>query len=376
MRITIVGGGAAGWISAALLDNAKHDVTLIESPNIPIMGVGESTLPFIKRVFDKIGLKESEWLPKCNGIIKHGNVKHNFKSIDDKPFMWGFVYDSDRYVNTTRETFNDKLDDYAYHIAAEELPAIIKGSCPNVTHIIKEITERPECDLLIDCTGQRQTFIEDKTWIQSPKHIVNAAWVCSYDKEKLGWTGNSTRSYAMKYGWEFYIPLANRVGCGYIFSSFHVDTEDALLELNSQMKGNTQLDEPRLIRWSPGYLKNMWSGNTVGIGMGSIFIEPLESNALAHIQTSVEILIKCLSKGYSKKTYNKMIHTLVKQTSDAITSNYALTERNDTDFWTYYHKYKDEMTKRIDYYYSNNNDYKHNMYPSSFWAGFYHYFGK
>ena len=63
-NITVVGGGAAGWIAAALLDHGGHNVTLIESPNIPIMGVGESTLPFIKTIFEKIGLEESEWLHK------------------------------------------------------------------------------------------------------------------------------------------------------------------------------------------------------------------------------------------------------------------------------------------------------------------------
>jgi len=375
-NITVVGGGAAGWIAAALLDHGGHNVTLIESPNIPIMGVGESTLPFIKTIFEKIGLEESEWLHKCNGIVKHGNTKQGFKSKTDDPWMFGFWYDTDIYesLDNPKRDINSSATDYAYHIASEELPAIFKDACPNVTHIIKNLTERPECDLLIDCTGNRKMFIEDKTLITSDKHIMNSAVVAPWSFDKLEWTGNESHSYAMDYGWQFYIPLKDRVGSGYIYSDRYISDDDAIKEYLSGMKGCTQLEDYRVIKWVPGFLKNPWSGDTVGIGMSSLFLDPLEASALAHIQTSTEMLIKCLDRGYSKETYNKMIRTLAYQTSDIVATYYAMSDRTDTDFWLHFKPYREEMLEKIAINYKSRSNVDTCMWPSAIWASLAIYF--
>jgi tryptophan halogenase len=77
-HLTIVGGGSAGWLSAALLScllnrrNQGRDVriTLIESPNIPRIGVGEATTPSFKNTLQQLNIHEKDFLKQCNGTFK------------------------------------------------------------------------------------------------------------------------------------------------------------------------------------------------------------------------------------------------------------------------------------------------------------------
>ena len=92
MRICIIGGGTTGWWCAGYMEKflPNAEITLIESSTIPIIGVGESTLPMIKTFFDKIGVDESKWMPECNAIHKYGNVKTNWDKADGEPFAFTF----------------------------------------------------------------------------------------------------------------------------------------------------------------------------------------------------------------------------------------------------------------------------------------------
>src|SRR5262245_6942284 len=72
-NIVIVGGGSAGWMTAAYLRKALGEgvkILLVESANIPTVGVGEATFSTIKLFFDYLGLDEREWMPKCNAAYK------------------------------------------------------------------------------------------------------------------------------------------------------------------------------------------------------------------------------------------------------------------------------------------------------------------
>ena len=75
MKICIVGGSTAGWWAAGYLEKnmPECEIVLYDSPDIPNLGVGESTLPQIKTWFDDIGIKEENWFDKCNAVKKYGN---------------------------------------------------------------------------------------------------------------------------------------------------------------------------------------------------------------------------------------------------------------------------------------------------------------
>jgi hypothetical protein len=75
-KVVILGGGTAGWMTASYLAKALSgtaEIVVLEAPAVPRIGVGEATLPNLQAVFfDYLGLKESDWMPKCNGSFKSG----------------------------------------------------------------------------------------------------------------------------------------------------------------------------------------------------------------------------------------------------------------------------------------------------------------
>ena len=388
MKIVIVGGGTTGWWSAGLLEKSFPDwnITLIESPNIPSIDVGEATQPSVAGFFNILGISDKDWMPKCNATIKHGNVKQGWKTKDDEAFNFTFWFDQgkdfDNWVpgylegKKNKNSLNSELYDpskwmgYAYHISANEISKIVKDNCKNVTHIYDTVTERPECDLLIDCTGFKQQFVEDKTYIDIKHHLVNSAVVATWEKNTE--VDNVTFSYARDYGWQFYIPLKNRIGSGYIYSDDYVSDDDAMAEYMNNMKEYSIISNPRVIKWDPSkILANPWSGNTVSIGLSNGFVDPLEASGLSHIQFNIKTLVKCLKRGYSRETYNRAVNRALRETTDVILSHYALSQRDDTAFWRYY-KNNTELAsyirKNIWKNYSKRSNNLTNMYPSSFWA--------
>jgi len=74
--VVILGGGTAGWMTANLLQQRWGEqgtkITLIESSAIGIIGVGEGSTPQLKAFFDKLGIAEADWMPRCNATYKAG----------------------------------------------------------------------------------------------------------------------------------------------------------------------------------------------------------------------------------------------------------------------------------------------------------------
>ena len=124
--------------------------------------------------------------------------------------------------------------------------------------------------------------------------------------------------------------------------------------------------EPRLLKWRPSVLQNPWSGNVVAIGLSSGFLDPLEANALYMNLFSVQTLARCLEKGYSAKTYNRLVNRIWRQVSDYVITHYSLSQRDDTEFWKYY---KDlDASKKIWDLYKKNQDEFHVLFGSSLYA--------
>ena len=399
MKICIIGGGTTGWWAAGYIEHnfPNYEITLIESSDIPIIGVGESTLPMIKTFFDSFGMKEETWMPKCNAIHKHGNIKQGWDKQDGEEFKFTFWFnDNNVFENwykkykageVTKHQINNELYDangwsaIAYHLDAEKAGHIVKENCKNVKHIITTLNELPEgYDLYIDCTGFCRQFVKDKTEVDiDRKHLVNSAWVCPFElDEHIPYT----RSIARKYGWQFKIGLTSRIGTGYVYSDKHISDEDALEEFKDYTKDLTPYmgRKPRNIKWRPNWLKNPWSDNVVAIGLSQGFIDPLESNALFMIQFSITSLVECLKRKYSIKTYNKIINKVWKENSDYILHHYGLSKRNDTSFWQEYTNMN--MSKTVWKHYKKTGNKYTNLYPDAIWAtlGLYYndfkYYGK
>ena len=378
MKICIIGGGTAGWWCAAYMNKfLDADITLIESSDIPISGVGESTLPQVKTFFDELEIPEEQWMNQSHAIYKYGNIKYDWNHIGSEPFQMTFWqnhpegrfdqwYEQYKLGNKNKEDHIELYDrnNLGYHLDANLANNIVKEQCKNVNHIIDTLTELPEgYDLYVDATGFDRKFTTDTEEIECNHHLVDRAWVCSLELEEIS---SYTKSIARSEGWQFVIDLQNRTGTGYVYSSKYITDDEALTKFKSWNHNRRIITEPRLIKWKPNILKNPWSDNVVTIGLGQGFIDPLESNGLYLIVFSITMLVKCILKGSSPEAYNRTVRRVQQNNSNYILHHYMLTQRDDTPFWKYYKNL--EAPKNVwQNFYNNPNQYT-SLYPDAIWA--------
>jgi len=393
MKICIVGGGTAGWWCAGYMEKFLPDaeITLIESGEIPTIGVGESTLPQIGVFFKDLGIPEEEWMNGCNAIKKYGNMKYEWDGVGKDPFFFTFWW------NEPKNRFNDWYEEWksgkksknsheemydekgwratAYHLDANLANEVVRKHCKRVNHIIDTLTELPEgYDLYVDATGLCRQFTKDKTEVTWDHHLVDSCWVrpLELNEEKVSYT----KTIAKPEGWQFIVDLQNRTGTGYVFSSQHVSDEKALEQFKSWTSHRKPYKniEPRLLKWKPNVLKNSWKDDVVTIGLGQGFIDPLEANGLYLVVYSITLLVRCILRGSKPEAYNRAIMNFHKQNSDYIKHHYMLSDRDDTEFWKYYSKF-DADKSLWELYHRNRNLYL-NFYSDAVWAQLGLYFEK
>jgi len=356
-RVVIVGGGTAGWMSAAGIRRQvrtdDYSVTLIESDEIGTVGVGEATLPHIKAFNDMLGVDEAQFMRETRATFKLGIQFRDWDLPGDgyiHPFgpfgeSWGGVEfqhhwlrgkqaGSQRFslqdysysvVAARNNAFEFPNEDrksirstytYAYHFDAGLYAAYlrslatqrgvrrIEGQVCDVsrnptTGDIEELTlksgERIAGDLFIDCSGFRSLLLGG---------IMGVAWedwtqwlpcdrALAVPCKRVGALTPYTRATARRAGWMWRIPLQHRTGNGYIFSSRFINDGEARDTLLAGLEGAAQ-GEPRLLRFSPGRRERAWSGNCVAIGLASGFLEPLESTSIHLVQAAVTDLVSLM----------------------------------------------------------------------------------
>jgi len=378
MKICIIGAGTSGWWTAGYLEKKLNaEVTLYESENIPIIGVGESTLPQVKYFFEDLEIDESEWFDECNAVHKYGNKKYYWDD-EPQPFTFSFWQDNNEFDELKRTKSRKEIHDYiqktdgwndvGYHFDATKAGEIVKNNCKNVKHIIDDLTELPSgFDLYVDCTGFKRKFINDKKLTLQNHHKTNRCWVVQ-TKLRHEDKSNYTISYARKFGWQFFINLQNRTGTGYVFSNEYVNEIDALYEFKRYLQHRELISEPRLLEWEVGVLEKPWQDNVVAIGNSAGFIDPLEATSLYMTVYSIMNLSNCILQNRKTEVYNKSMLKVWKECSDFIKCHYMLTKKKDTDFWKYYFDQRDDYKKIIwDNYLSKGNKFT-NLFPSSMWA--------
>jgi tryptophan halogenase len=291
MKICIIGGGTTGWWCASYMQKfLDADITLIESDEIPISGVGESTLPQIKTFFDELEIPESEWMKECNAIHKYGNIKYDWNHIGSKPFYttfwqnnpkglfdeWYQAYQDGTLLKEDHvELYNNEY--IGYHLDATLINNFMRNYCKDVEHIVDTITDLPQgYDLYVDATGFERRFTKDSEEIELNHHLVNSAWVYSLEYDGIN---PFTKSIARTNGWQFEIDLQNRTGTGYVFSDEFINDNDALKELKSWTTRKI-ITEPKLIKWKPSVLKNAWSDNVVTVGLGQMYFKKFITSSI------------------------------------------------------------------------------------------------
>ena len=359
-EITIVGGGTAGWLAALLLQTLIRDpkrsrkpidITLIESPNVATVGVGEATVPGMPRTLREAGLSERDFFKRCNASFKLG-VMFNGWNTDAKGKPISFMnpfhpvpsiagieagYYMLRYGAGGRDfvqTYSPSVDlyrackgpralgakpyettaGYAYHLDAGAFAGMLRDICVErgVTHIREDVVRveqdergyisalelsesgRRPVQLVLDCTGFKGVIINEvlKTpFVSYAKHLANdralAVQLPHKDPTKIP---SATQSTALGAGWVWRVPLYHRIGTGYVFSSAHRTDEEAKAEFLAHLGPEGEGAEPRVIPMRIGRTQETWVKNCVAVGLSSGFIEPLESTAIHTIDMTVRWL--------------------------------------------------------------------------------------
>jgi tryptophan halogenase len=355
--IVIVGGGTAGWMSAAALAKTLGtacEIRLVESDDIGTVGVGEATVPHLKTFNDALGVDEVEFVKAVNGTFKLGiqfvdwgrlgdRYIHGFGSIGHdygflpfhqywlKMFLAGKAEDIGAYSIHTAAAplgkFMASASDvpagsplshiaYAYHFDAgryalflrtfaeargvrrtegEVVDVALRAEDGFIESILLKSGERIAGDLFVDCSGFRGLLIEQAlhTGYEDWTHWLPCDRAMAVPCEKVGPPTPYTRSTARDAGWQWRIPLQHRTGNGLVYSSAFIGDDEARRTLLANLDGKP-LAEPRVLKFTTGKRRKFWNRNCVAIGLASGFMEPLESTSIYLIQSGVGRLINLM----------------------------------------------------------------------------------
>jgi tryptophan halogenase len=354
VNVIIVGGGTAGWMTAAALAKllpTRCTVHLIESEAIGIVGVGEATLPHIRAFNERLGINEAEFMARTRATFKLGIEFSNWGAIGDSyihPFgaygrdrgelsfhqywlrmrhegrpvaeleefsfactlarlgrfgmpskdpediasTFGYAYQFDATL------FAPYLRDLAEGLGARRTEGRIvavhrDGESGDVRSVQLESGERIEGDLFVDCSGFVSLLL-GKTLgepFQDWSRWLPADRAVAMPCRTETALTPYTSAIAMEAGWRWRIPLQHRTGNGYVYSSGFLSDDKAAEALVGAVEGEAIAD-PRLLRFQAGRRERSWVGNCVGVGLASGFLEPLESTSIYLIQQAITALIE------------------------------------------------------------------------------------
>ena len=374
--VVIVGGGTAGWMTAAALANAlTHGcaVTLIESEEIGTVGVGEATIPPIRTFNQSLGIDEREFVRETKGSFKlgiefvdwaklgqryfhpfgpHGRAFDivplhqywlqaraggNTTSIDDYSMAWHLAKEGRFALPSPDQRHVLSTFDYAYHFDAGLYAAYlrryaeargvvrIEGKVGDVTlngesGFVDSVTmadgHSVAADLFIDCSGFRGLLIEGalQTGYDDWSHWLPCNRAVAMPSENVGAPIPYTRSTAREAGWQWRIPLQHRTGNGYVYCSQFLSDDRAAALLASRLDGQA-LGDPRPLRFTTGRRKLNWNKNVIAVGLSSGFMEPLESTSIHMIQANISKLLALFpTRDFDPATINEFNRVSVNET--------------------------------------------------------------
>ena len=399
-RVVIVGGGTAGWMAAAafsrFLNNGRRRITLVESDEIGIVGVGEATIPPIQSFNQILDINENEFLRATRGTFKAGIEFVNWGRQGDRYFHPFGVYGHDLHGIPfhqlwLRERMNGGEPGdigqycmsgaasalrrfarpgpgarpplsqmfYAFHFDASLYARFLRGLAErqgierregkivkvhrdgengDVLSVELESGDRIEGDLFIDCSGFRGLLIEQelKAGWEDWGHWLPCDRAIAVPTALTGPPDPFTRATAHESGWQWRIPLQHRMGNGHVFSSRFIDEDAAREVLLANLEGEV-LAEPRTIRFATGRRKKSWSHNVIALGLSSGFVEPLESTSIHMIQNGIQRLLALFPgkpiSPLERDEFNRGMSDLYEDVRDFIILHYKATQRGDSEFW-------------------------------------------
>jgi tryptophan halogenase len=365
------------------------DIQLIESDEIGTVGVGEATIPTLVHFHRLLDINEQEFMAATQATFKLGisfegwrdrgrDYIHSFGTTGTDHWTAGFQHfwlkgrerglardygdyclelraaQEKRFAHLPKDGLNYAyhldagryarfLRRYSEHFGVQRIEAKIASveqdpASGDIAALLLDSGRRIEGDLFIDCTGFRSLLLGQTLGVEYEdwSHWLFNDSAIAVQTESVGPAVPLTRSMAHDWGWQWRIPLQNRVGNGIVYSSRHVDDETARATLLGNVEGKV-LTEPRVIRFTPGQRKQTWSHNCVAIGLSSGFLEPIESTSIHLIQRAIVRLLQNFPSQGIRQTdvdeYNAQSWSEIAFIRDFIILHYKVTERRDTPYW-------------------------------------------
>lgn len=398
-RIVVLGGGSAGWITACLLHNEwavrGASITVVESPEIGIIGVGEGSTPQLKAFFDHLGIEEADWMAACDATFKLGirfsgwserpgfeSYFHPFPGPVDLHTEPGFFHNcglarrgfdvpahpDDWFLAThlAEESQSPKpaenfpfAPSYGYHFDAYKLGAFLRDWATergvkhkplkvcdielnengDVNALLCDGGDRIAGDFFVDCSGFRSVIAQQalaEPFISFSDNLLNDRAVVM-PSQHTGPFKPQTDAVAMKAGWRWSIPLISRVGNGYVYSSQHISDDEAEHELRCAIGTESSDVEARFLSMRVGRVANSWTNNCLAAGLSQGFLEPLEATALhIVIATALDFAKAYEAGGFTalhRDGFNRRTASRYEGIRDYIVAHYRLNQRTDTAYW-------------------------------------------
>jgi tryptophan halogenase len=399
-RIAIVGGGTAGWMAGAVLARALPgtgcSITVVESPDIPTVGVGEATIPPIIDLLRFLSINEDDFIRHTAATFKLGIKFTDWRSIGHSywhPFgTFGMPVNLRPFFHAWHKAraeglaprFHDfslaaALGDagkvalpadgaaeplrglrYALHFDAGLVAQYLRSyaeklGVSRLERRVSDVTRRADgaldelqfsdggrlqADLFLDCSGFRGVLIEEKlqTGYVDWSSMLPCDRAVAVPTEMAGALSPFTEAGARDAGWRWCIPLQHRVGNGYVYSSAYIDDTRAVDDLLATVTGRP-LAAPRLLRFTTGRRRLFWNRNCVALGLASGFLEPLESTSIHLVMSGLYKLLEHFPDlDFDQATidsYNSELIGEMEHIRDFLVLHYCLTRRADSPFWQY-----------------------------------------
>lgn len=403
--LVIVGGGSAGWMTAAYLNGALNqrgqqqnvEITLVESPDIPRISVGEATIPSIRHLLAVCGIDELtfmratdatfkqsikyvNWVKNNNSFYHHPFTSMRVQPLDKAgdswlrsdrsiPFMetcsaqpilcemglaprmlgqWDMGAPLNYAFHMNAQKFADYLRDFSVargvkHVQAN-LQSVNKIAENTIGSVSTDTAGELKADVFVDCTGFKALLIEQamgsgfedlSQWLLCDRAITMHV---PYDKFYPGQIRPYTTATALSNGWVWDIPMQNQRSVGYVHASAFISADQAEAELRAYQGAGCESLPSRTVHFKVGRRREHWVGNCIAIGLSGGFIEPLESTGLYLSDLGAVLLAEHYPYQQDQQTqlasrYNRIMANRYYEILDFINMHYCLTQRTDTAFW-------------------------------------------
>jgi len=396
-RVAILGGGTAGWMTAAALARAAApllEITVVESDEIGIIGVGEATIPTIHWFNQVVGLDTEQFMRDTRATFKLGIEFVDWYAVGERYFhpfgRYGLPGDPvpfhHRWIRARRAS-DTRFDfeqfalatlaaragrfalpssdprsplanlGYAYHFDASLYARFLRtlSEARGVQRIEGRVTgiDREEngrvralrtdkgahvtADLFVDCSGMRALLIGEQCGVpyEDWSRWLPCDRALAVPCALRAAPEPHTRATARTVGWQWRIPLQHRIGNGLVYSSADLPDDQAAAMLLANLDGEP-LADPRPVRFRAGRRLEAWTHNVVAIGLSAGFLEPLESTSIHLIQSAIAKLLSLFPTRdtivCSARQFNRLMQQEYDGVRDLLILHYHSTSRSEP-FW-------------------------------------------